>query len=158
MVFERTAGRVTSWGGLSGGSQGSRQPSTVGKKQTQPSLSSNQLLSRTSRLGSSCESENSWKNITWLAGVGLQGVEVSRDSKVTKCSCLSPFVAVSLARGLPTVPSARLVRCEKVLMHTIGLLLGGVSQWKCVSLGLDSYSMRGNNLSVDHGRLLKTMS
>ena len=34
---------------------------TVGKKQTQPSLSSNQLLSRTSRLGSSCESENGWK-------------------------------------------------------------------------------------------------
>ena len=39
----------------------------------------------------------------------VQGVEVSRDSKVTKCSCLSPFVAVSLARGLLTVPSARLV-------------------------------------------------
>ena len=121
MVFERTAGRVTSWGGLSGGSQGSRQPSTVGKKQTQPSLSSTQLLSRTSRLGFSCESENSWKTSHGWQGVGLQGVEMSPDSKVTKCSCLSPFVAVSLARGLPTVPSARLVGCEKVLTHTIAL-------------------------------------
>ena len=156
MVFERTAGRVTSWGGLSGGSQGSRQPSTVGKKQTQPSLSSNQLLSRTSRLGSSCESENGWKT-----SHGWQGLAC----RVLKWAVIAKWQSAAACRpSLLSVWQGGCQHCQvqgllvEVLTRTIRLLLEGVCQWKCVSLCSDSYSVRGNNLSVDHGRLLKTMS